>query len=168
MTDLYRRNGGAPASLPPIAYDDKGQAWTDLANSEEGRKATGFVAAPAQPNFDPATQTIAWDADAENWRVDDIPPPPQPEPQPRTLGKLEFIRLAQTAGGMTDQMLVEAQAHPMFAAFWIKFQMASSVERDDEITATALGALAQGGYLPEGPDAVLNAWPTSASLEKYS
>ena len=62
---------------------------------------------------------------------------------------------------MTDQMLVEAQGNPMFAAFWIKFQMASVVERDDQITATALGALAQGGYLPNGPQAVIEAWPVA-------
>ena len=87
--------------------------------------------------------------------VADVPP----EPAPAVLSKLQFIGLAQMAGGMTDAMLVTAQADPNFAAFWIKFQMAGSVECEDPTTAAALGALEAAGYLPEGIDAVLSAWP---------
>ena len=37
--------------------------------------------------------------------------------------------------------------------------MADGVERDDPLTAQALGALAQAGFLPKGAAAVLGAWP---------
>lgn len=155
MTDLYRRNGGVPAELPQIAYATKGEAYTPPYAPADLAKL-GFVLAPAKPS-DTATQIAQWGGDA--WVMVDRPIVSVPTPQPRTIGKLEFIRLAQTSGGMTDAMLVAAQGNPAFAAFWIKFQMASAVERDDAITSTALAALKAGGYLPNGAPAVIAAWP---------
>lgn len=80
---------------------------------------------------------------------------------PLVLSKLQFIGLAQMAGGMTDTMLSTAHADPAFGAFWIKFQMAENVTRDDPITAASLGALQMANYLPNGAAAVLKAWPTA-------
>lgn len=161
MTDtLYRRHGGAPDALPFGAFDAKNDYWTDLANSPVGRKACGFVAAPYPDGFDPDTQVATWDEATEAWVVSDQPaPPPAPAPVPQILTKLAFIALCQSAGGMTDAMLVTAQADAQFAAFWIKFQMAENVQRDDAITKTSLGALHAAGYLPKGAAAVTAAWP---------
>lgn len=161
MTDLFRRNRGEPAPLPSIAYDQDNQAFTPPYEPET-LEALGFVLAPPVPDHDAETQAVRWDAGAETWRVDELPPPaPQPEPAPLVLGRLQFIVLCQTAGGMTDAMLVAAQKNPAFEAFWIKYQMASAVDRDDPITRTALDALAAGDYLPNGKAAVIAAWPTS-------
>lgn len=157
MTDLYQRNGGEPAPLPSIAFDERNFAYTQP-YAEEDLAMLGFSPAPAQPEFDPATQRVEWRDGA--WVVVDLPPaPPQSAPAPTVLGRLRFIVLCQTAGGMTDAMLVEAQKNPAFEAFWIKYQMASAVERDDPITRGALDALAAGGYLPNGKAAVIAAWP---------
>ena len=88
-------------------------------------------------------------------------PVPHVDPVPQKLGKVEFIELVQQAGGMTDAMLVMAHNDPKLGAFWIKFQMASLVERDFPTTEQALMALVGLGYMPSGAEAVLAAWPTS-------
>lgn len=89
MADLlYRRARSAPAALPFGAFDAAGNHWTNLVNSPEGRTACGFVEAPAQPDYDPATHTARWDARSEAWVVEALPPPPPP-PMP-TLTKGQF------------------------------------------------------------------------------
>jgi hypothetical protein len=79
MTDLYIRLGTDPQALPFADHDETGRLWTDLANSEEGREATGWSAlAPALPDYNPETQAPPrWDDGA--WVVDDLPPPPEPD-----------------------------------------------------------------------------------------
>lgn len=62
---------------------------------------------------------------------------------------------------MTDAMLVAARNDANLAAMWIKLEMAMGVERDDADTAAGLAALAALGYLPNGAQAVLDAWPTT-------
>lgn len=151
---LYRRNGGPPERLPFAAYDAAGNSWTNLIGNEEGRIASGFVEAPPKP--DPRA---VWDVGADGWVVP--PPSPPPEPVPVPLGRLTFIMLAQEAGGMTDTMLVTAQKDERFEAFWTKFQMASTVERDHKVTSDALQALQATGYLPNGAAAVEAAWPVA-------
>lgn len=163
MTELlYRRSGGVPGALPFGAFDANNDYWSDLANNPEGREACGFVAAPYPAGFDDEKQVATWDEAAEAWVISDRPaPPPPPEPAPIVLTKLQFIGLAQAAGGMTDTMLVQAKNSSAFEAFWLKFQMAESVAKADPITAASLGALAQAGYLPKGAAAVMSAWPTA-------
>ena len=87
------------------------------------------------------------------------PAEPDPSPQPATLTKLQFITLGQTAGGMTDSQLVAAKGDANLAAMWVKFEMATAVDRDDPNTQAAVAALEQLGYLPNGAQAVLDAWP---------
>lgn len=80
MTDFYRRNGGAPAPLPPIAYAANGDAYTPP-YSAASLKLLGFTKAPAKP-ADTDEQTAEWDAGSESWiMVDRPPPPPPPEPE---------------------------------------------------------------------------------------
>jgi hypothetical protein len=78
---------------------------------------------------------------------------------PRALTKLEFVELAQSAGGMSDAQLVAANADPQLAALWLKLTLAGEVQRDHPATQAGLGALAALGYLPNGAAAVLDAWP---------
>lgn len=85
----------------------------------------------------------------------EIAPPPK-----KILTHLQFIELSQSAGGMTDAMLVEVEANPLFKAFWIKFNMAGDINPAHALTTQALTALHAGGYLPNGVQAVFDAWPT--------
>ncbi|WP_279483400.1 hypothetical protein [Aureimonas sp. SK2] len=151
-----------PAALDPVPeqFEDVGFWPADLLPVEfDARKkvATGEFAVTLDAEAKRVSATpILRDLTAEEIAA----LPSVPEPRPTTLGRLQFIVLAQSAGGMTDAMLVEAKDNPAFAAFWIKYQMAEAVERDDPITRGSLDALAAGGYLPKGKAAVIEAWPT--------
>lgn len=160
MTNLYLRPESAPQPLPFSANDADGRLWTDLAGNEEGRIATGWnEPAPAKLVHDEATQQVVWYPELSDWVIETLPVLEPVEPQPRILGKLEFIGLVQAAGGMTDAQLTTAYKDPQLEAFWVKYQMASSVERDHPVTAQALSALDALGYVPNGAQAVLAAWP---------
>ena len=160
--NLFYRVGEIPAALPFQAFTPEGSSRTDLANHPESIAECGFLLAPPRP-ADTDEQTAIWDAEAETWVMMDRPPfPPAPPPsaqQPMVLGRLEFTALAQSAGDMTDAMLVTAYKDPRFEAFWIKMQLASEVMRDHPVTVQALAGLEAAGYLPSGADAVLAAWP---------
>lgn len=80
---------------------------------------------------------------------------------PRTLTRLQFVRLCQSAGGMTDENLVAAKANADLAALWIKLDLAEDVSRDDPDTVSGLAALEALEYLPEGASAVTAGWPTA-------
>ncbi len=87
---------------------------------------------------------------------------PDPPTAPTTLSHLEFIELVQSAGGMTDAQLVAAHNDASLAALWIKFDHApASIEKTHPLVTPGLDALAAAGYVPNGRDAVLDAWPES-------
>lgn len=135
MTDLYQRNGGIPAPLPPIAYDDRNYAFTapyvpgDLA-------LLGFKLAPAQPNYDPATQRVDWIDGA--WVVSDLPPDQEPEPDPfanfipvpllrqriEALGMWDAFAayLAQNPAEMLKVLTVEVGVDPAYPALGVAFE----------------------------------------------
>jgi len=172
-----------PAPLPFEATTSKGEPRTDLA----GQYAQGFLTladladmglwkatlteVPYNPDTEAPTditktlntkaKTVACVRGKRPLTAEEIAARQPPAPVPAVLGKVEFITLVQMAGGMTDKMLITAQKDPNFEAFWLKFQMASSVQRDYPTTAGGLDALAAGGYLPNGKAAVLGAWPNA-------
>lgn len=161
-TPLYRRDGGEPRPLPFSAMDASGNNWTDLANNPEGREACGFVPAPDQPAYDPATQAVRWDGATEAWVVEALPPPPPPpEPVPLSLTKLAFVTLCQKAGGMTPTLYMQARKSPDFEYLWDMLGFAEVVDRDNEFTVMALDALEAGKFMPKGKAAVIAAWPTA-------
>lgn len=84
---------------------------------------------------------------------------PDPIKQPALLTKLGFVELCQSAGGMTDAMLVAARTNPAFAALWIKLDLAANVNKQHDATLAGLTGLQLAGYLPAGVEAVLSAWP---------
>lgn len=145
-----------PAALPPELF---GLADSDLAD-------LSAALSPVPDQFDGVGYWPAVEADVDAPEVDAearrvrVPIALAPlEPQPKILGKLEFIGLVQMAGGMTDAQLVTAYKAPELEAFWVKYQMASQVVRDHEVTAQALGALDALGFIPNGAAAVIEAWP---------
>lgn len=86
-------------------------------------------------------------------------PDPPPVPIFRSLTKLEFVRLCETAGGMTKEITVQAVKDPEMEYFWLLFEMAEKIKKDSPDTEAALAAMEQLGYLPEGAQAVLENWP---------
>ena len=85
---------------------------------------------------------------------------PVVEPQPVVMTHLQFIEHAQAAGGLTDDDLVAARADAALAAFWIKFELATSMERDHPTTVQGLAALVATGHLSEeGRYANFELWP---------
>lgn len=97
-----------------------------------------------------------WVLDGDTWSAPE-PVPVVTTPQPLT--RVQFVRLCMSAGGMTQQMLVDSKADPQLAALWMIMDMATHLEKDDPEIAPGLTALETLGYLPNGADAVLNAWP---------
>ncbi|RIY00228.1 DUF4376 domain-containing protein [Aureimonas flava] len=90
MTDLYRRNRGAPAALPPVAYDLDNNAYTAPYGTAD-LAMLGFVKAPKKPD-DTDTQTAAWDASAEKWVMVDRPPVLEPSPPTADEVEAEKVR----------------------------------------------------------------------------
>ena len=91
-----------------------------------------------------------------------IPAPTPPAPSgPQSLTRLEFIRLCQSAGGMTPEMTVAAYNDSNLKYMWLMFEIATGVERDDADTQGGLDALETLGYLPNGAQAVIDAWPSA-------
>ena len=86
---------------------------------------------------------------------------PAPEPIPTPLDEAALIDLCQSAGGMTDAMLVAVYADPQLAAFVIKLRAARAILPTDERTTQGLAALEALGYLPNGAEAVIAAWPAA-------
>lgn len=156
MTGLYSHDGGQPAPLPFRIALSSGDTRTDPSTFTGAEIAdAGYTLAPDKPTHDPATQRVVWRDGA--WAVEDLPPPP--EPQPAMLTRLQFVELAQSAGGMTDAQLVAARNDTDLGALWIKLELSSGVERDHDGTTGGLAALDAKGYLPNGAAAVLAAWP---------
>ena len=91
-----------------------------------------------------------------------IPAPTPPAPSgPQSLTKLAFIRLCQTAGGMTPEMTVAAYNDVNLQYMWLMFDIATGVERDDTDTRDGLDALEALGYLPNGAQEVIDVWPSA-------
>jgi len=101
---------------------------------------------------------LADDTEARQYQFDVLPSDyPQPGYMPHT--KLQFVRLIQAEGGTTKEQVTAAHKEEQLAFFWLMFELATSVERDDPEISEGLAALEQLGYLPNGAQAVLNGWP---------
>ena len=60
---------------------------------------------------------------------------------------------------MSDAQLVACEADANFAAMWIKFQSAPSIQYSDPRVQARITALDVAGYLPNHVAVVLAAWP---------
>lgn len=124
----------------------------------DGMEITGAFF-PGAEVFDADTDNvgIGWVRVGEDWTS-----PTAPAPTPLSLTHLQFIEHAQNVGDLTDADLVAAKADPLLAAFWIKFELATSMGRDHPTTVQGLAALVATGYLTEAErDAVVDLWPTT-------
>lgn len=76
------------------------------------------------------------------------------------LSRVEFLDALQEHGGATDANLVSSRQDSNLEAFWLKFDLANTIERDDAKTQAGLNALVSLGYLDAaGKQAVLDNWP---------
>lgn len=74
---LYTRNGSWPVPLPASITLSSGFIRTDPTSFTADEIAdAGYVAAPAPPEYDPATEQLGWDGSA--WSVTSLPPAPFP------------------------------------------------------------------------------------------
>ncbi len=119
-----------PGPLPPMAFDEDGNAWSDLAASAEARLACGFREAPPIPEHDPTLQKPVW-AGAD-WALEGI--------VPTEVSRLQ-ARLALLAAGKLDEVetAIAAAADRSLAIYW---QDTSHFHRDHPrllALATSLG-----------------------------
>lgn len=71
---LYTRAGSWPAPLPHAITLANGFIRTDPSSfTADEISDAGYVAAPAQPEYDPLTEQLGWDGEA--WTVTALPPP---------------------------------------------------------------------------------------------
>ena len=76
------------------------------------------------------------------------------------LSRVQFLDALQDEGGVSDADLVASRSDSNLAAFWIKFELAESIGRDDTKTQEGLASLVSLGYLTSsGKQAVLDNWP---------
>lgn len=146
---------GRPVTLPARLRLPNGR-WRTAPFNAADLAAAGFEEAPAKPDHDATTERVVWTE--VGWAIEPLPEPPEPEPQPLT--QIEFITLCQLAGGMTDEMLVASKSDAALAAMWIKFDMAPTITRDAADVQAGIAGLAALGYLPNGAEAVIAAWPS--------
>lgn len=81
--------------------------------------------------------------------------------KPTRISQLQFLKLLRSAGGVTMQQIAAARADANLAGFWVLFDAAATIERDDPDTQAGLSALLSLHYLAaqSNLDAVLAAWP---------
>lgn len=86
-------------------------------------------------------------------------PPPDAEPEYVKLDSAALIHLFETAGGMTPAMVVACKSDPNMEYFWILLQVSPHTSRENQQLPSALSGMEALGYLPDGAQAVLDAWP---------
>lgn len=107
--------------------------------------------------FEAGTVGIGWAKVGEAYEA-----PPVPDPAPLSLTHLQFIEHAQAVGGITDAELVAAEQDANLAAFWIKFRLATSIDRDNPTIGVGLNALVTLNYLTAAERAaVAEQWPVA-------
>jgi hypothetical protein len=75
------------------------------------------------------------------------------------LSRVQFLDALQNHGGVSDSDLVASRQDANLGAFWLKFELANSISRDDAKTVAGLDALIATGYLDSaGKQAVLDNW----------
>ena len=107
-----------------------------------------------------------YDEETETWsEPTNIPEPTSPPLIPRALTNLEFLRHAQSVGGLTDENLIAAYDNAMLKVFWLKFNIAKEIRKDDSDIAAGLAAWQALGYLTEeGAAAIVDQWPSDVGF----
>lgn len=88
------------------------------------------------------------------------PPEPEKEPVYQKLDSAALITLLEAAGGMTPELVVQCHQDPQMAYFWLLLQVTPYTSRENPKLPAALDAMVALGYLPNGSQSVLDAWPT--------
>lgn len=81
------------------------------------------------------------------------------ELMPQNITQLDLIRLLMTYAGSTSADIMSAKADVDMAFFWLMFEMAQYVSKDDPQIDESLDALALKGIIDTKAN-VLNNWPT--------
>lgn len=89
--------------------------------------------------------------------------PPDPGPVEVVYKKLDtaaLIDLIESAGGTTPDQVVACHKDPNMGYMWLLLSVTPYTSRDNPKLPYMLSALEAAGYLPNGAQAVLDAWPT--------
>jgi hypothetical protein len=105
----------------------------------------------------PDNVRVGWTFDENEWTEPEVP---EVVTRYRELTPMELMDLCATAGGMTNELFAQAWQNPQLVTFVGSLQLAKGVERGHPRTEAGLMALEALGYLPDGAQAVLDAWPT--------
>lgn len=103
---------------------------------------------------------------AQDWKLIDgswVEPDPIPEPEPvyKTLTRLDFEVHVQTAAGLTDAQFLAALQDPNLALLWHRLSIATSIDRDSDLTKNGLTSMVSAGHLTEAQVVAINdTWPT--------
>tara|TARA_R100001369_G_scaffold6952_1_gene17985 strand:+ start:80 stop:511 length:432 start_codon:yes stop_codon:yes gene_type:complete len=92
----------------------------------------------------------------------DVVPVEVAAPVPQSLTAPKFVNLMRSAGGMTVSMIAQSRAHSdeNLQGMWALFSLpGAEIERDDPDVQAGMQLLAVLGFLPNGAQAVLDAWP---------
>jgi hypothetical protein len=140
-----------------VAIDKNGDGVIDNIAIVEGlEKAAELFPADTVLDAVSAGVRIGWSKGGDG----EYSAPPEREAAPKHLTRVEFARLCMGSGGMMPEMLVAAKAAPELAAMWIMLDLAVQVQKGDPEIPPGLAALEALGHLPNGAQAVLDAWPT--------
>lgn len=158
-TKRYTRDGSYPAPLPFRIRLKDGRTRTDPTSfTLEEIADAGYIPAPEEPQYDPATQRINWDG--SDWIVSDLPPVVISY---MTLNKLEAIELFRSVTGKGDIEELAMRKDPALELLWMKWEtdVPQSIHRDNPVVGVFLdGLIAAGHATAEHKAAMLDAWPT--------
>lgn len=101
---------------------------------------------------------IGWISDGEGGY--EAPAPIETEVEYQRLDTASLISLMESAGGTTPAMVVDCYNDPAMEYMWILLRVTPYTSKDNPKLPALLSSLESAGYLPNGAQAVLDAWPT--------
>lgn len=118
---LYSLNGAHPVPLPNLIWLSDGRPRTSQEPfTPEEIADAGYVEAPEQPEYDPATHSLGWDG--EGWTLTELPPPPDPEPPAPFLYAIANLAID---GGQVESIAPFARLAGAFyidvGVYWVFF-----------------------------------------------
>jgi hypothetical protein len=103
----------------------------------------------------------------QGWVVDETGnwsaplPPAEPEPTPALLTPLVFESHLQKASGLSDEQFMAMLNDPALELSWRRLNLLLQIDKDNDITTSALSKMVAAGHLTEEQVKTVNdTWPT--------
>lgn len=102
----------------------------------------------------PEVGVWTWEESTLTWVEVDVPK------VYRSITRLEFEVHVQTAAGLTDAEFLAALQDPDLALLWHRLSIATSVDRDSDLTQNGLTSMVSAGHLTDAQVTLINdTWP---------